>query len=98
MDVLLTFTGFHDPYSKGLIDQEEQPGPILALLTVRSFDSIFLFDTPGTRKITEETKTAILKAHPQTRVQVLESGINDPTNYEEIFAGMTSLMQILRMR
>lgn len=27
-DVLLTFTGFHDPYFKGLIDQEEQPGPM----------------------------------------------------------------------
>jgi len=32
MDVLLTFTGFHDPYSKGLIGQDEQPGPILSLL------------------------------------------------------------------
>ena len=27
MDVLLTFTGFHDPYFKGLVDQEEQVGP-----------------------------------------------------------------------
>jgi hypothetical protein len=38
MEVLLTFTGFHDPFSKGLIDQEEQPGPILSLLSVRKFD------------------------------------------------------------
>ena len=44
MDILLTFTGFHDPYSKGLIDQEEQPGPILSLLSTRAFDNIFLFD------------------------------------------------------
>jgi len=43
MDVLLTFTGFHDPYFKGLVDQEEQPGPILSLLSTRSFDHIFLF-------------------------------------------------------
>ena len=49
MDVLLTFTGFHDPYFKGLIDQEDQPGPILSLLATRSFDHIFLFDTPSTR-------------------------------------------------
>jgi hypothetical protein len=34
MDVLLTFTGFHDPYFKGLVDQEEQPGPILSLLSL----------------------------------------------------------------
>lgn len=38
MDVLLTFTGFHDPYFKGLVDEEEQPGPILTLLSTRSFD------------------------------------------------------------
>jgi len=42
MNVLLTFTGFHDPYFKGLVDEEEQPGPILSLLTTRSFDHIFL--------------------------------------------------------
>jgi hypothetical protein len=51
MDVLLTFTGFHDPYFKGLVDQEEQPGPILSLLSARSFDHIqqfprFVFSGP----------------------------------------------------
>ena len=40
MDVLLTFTGFHDPYFKGLVDQEEQPGPILSLLH-RKLDEAF---------------------------------------------------------
>ncbi len=24
MDILLTFTGFHDPYSKGLVGEEER--------------------------------------------------------------------------
>lgn len=42
MDVLLTFTGFHDPNFKGLVDQKEQPGPILSLLTTHSFNHIFL--------------------------------------------------------
>ncbi len=48
MNVLLTFTGFHDPYFLGLVDQDEQPGPILSLLSVRPFDHIFLFNTPNT--------------------------------------------------
>ena len=48
MDILLTFTGFHDPYFKGLVDEEEQPGPIISLLSIRSFDHIVLFDTPST--------------------------------------------------
>jgi len=88
MDVLLTFTGFHDPYFKGLVDQEEQPGPILSLLSTRSFDHIFLFDTPTTQRITEETKDAILKLHRGTEVHVLEINLSDPTNYQEIFRGL----------
>lgn len=95
MDVLLTFTGFHDPYSKGLIDQGEQPGPILSLLAARPFDRVFLFDTPNTRKITEQTSAAILRLYPQTAVYVLDAAIDDPTDYEEIFTGIrTHLKQI----
>ena len=88
MDVLLTFTGFHDPYFKGLVDQEEQPGPILSLLTTRSFDHIFLFDTPSTQRVTEETKDAITKIHHGSEVHVLEINLSDPTNYQEIFMGL----------
>ncbi len=72
MDVLLTFTGFHDPYFKGLVDQEEQPGPILSLLATRSFDHIFLFDTPSTQRVTGETRDAIKKIHHGSEVHVLE--------------------------
>ena len=88
MDVLLTFTGFHDPYFKGLVDQEEQPGPILSLLSMRSFDHIFLFDTPTTQKVTEETNEAISRLYPGSKVHVLEINLSDPTNYQEIFRGL----------
>lgn len=88
MDVLLTFTGFHDPFFSGLIDQTEQPGPILSLLTTRAFDHIFLFDTPSTRKITRETKEAILKRHPNIEVVIREVNLSDPTNYQEILQGL----------
>ena len=90
MDVLLTFTGFHDPYSKGLIDQEDQPGPILSLLAARSFDHVYLFDTPSTRKATQETKVAISRLHPHIEVQVLDVALEDPTNYEDILNGLRS--------
>ena len=88
MDVLLTFTGFHDPYFKGLVDHEEQPGPILSLLSSRSFDHVFLFDTPSTQRVTEETKDAISKLHRDCKVHVLEINLNDPTNYEAILDGL----------
>jgi len=88
MNVLLTFTGFHDPYFKGLVDQEEQPGPILSLLTTRSFDHIFLFDTPGTKKITLETRDSINLLYPGSKVRIVELAIDDPTNYKKIFIGL----------
>ncbi len=93
MDILLTFTGFHDPYSKGLIDQEDQPGPILSLLSTRRFDHIYLFDTPTTHKITQETKKAISNVHRSTKVSILEIDISDPTNYREIFDGLKGHLQ-----
>lgn len=43
MNILLTFTGFHDPYAVGLVGQEEQPGPILSLVGARVFDRVILF-------------------------------------------------------
>lgn len=95
MDVLLTFTGFHDPYFKGLVDEEEQPGPILSLLSTSSFDQIFLFDTPTTRKVTEETGFAISKLYPRSTVHILEMALSDPTNYHEIFRGLRGHLQII---
>ena len=80
MDILLTFTGFHDPYSKGLVDQEEQPGPILSLLNVRSFEHVFLFDTPTTRDISRNTKEAINALHRGCEVHVLDMNLSDPTS------------------
>jgi hypothetical protein len=36
MNILLTFSGFQDPYTIGLVDQQEQPGPILSLVGAKS--------------------------------------------------------------
>lgn len=88
MDILLTFTGFHDPYSKGLVDQDEQPGPILSLLKVRFFEHVFLFDTPTTRNITSNTKEAINALCPDCEVHILDMNLSDPTNYRDIFGGL----------
>ncbi|HOE17511.1 MAG TPA: RNA repair transcriptional activator RtcR family protein, partial [Syntrophorhabdaceae bacterium] len=95
MNVLLTFTGFHDPYFKGLVDQEEQPGPILSLLSMRSFDHIFLFDTPSTQQVTRETKEAITKIHRRSEVHVLKINLTDPTNYKEIFRGIRAKLPLI---
>jgi hypothetical protein len=56
---------------KGLIDKEGQPGLILALLSIHSFDHFFLFDAPNTQRVTQETKDAIIKFHGHCEVDVL---------------------------
>jgi len=81
MDILLTFTGFHDPYSIGLVGEEEQPGPILSLLNKKSFDQIYLLGTPNTAKNTLETKKALESLYPRLKVELIDLSIDDPTDY-----------------
>ncbi len=88
MDVLLTFTGFHDPYFKGLVGYEDQTGPILSLLTMRSFERIILFSTPKTDQITLATQRAISGLYPEMDVKILEIFLDDPTEYAEILKGL----------
>jgi len=88
MNILLTFTGFHDPYSKGLVEQEEQPGPILSLLNVRSFGHVFLFDTPTTQETCRNTKDVINILYPNCEVHILSINLSDPTSYRDIFSGL----------
>lgn len=88
MNILLTFTGFHDPYSKGLIGNEEQPGPILSLLNAKAFDKIILFSTPKTEKITSDTEKAIRSLHPDVDIEIKELPLEDPTDYIGILRGL----------
>jgi DNA-binding NtrC family response regulator len=88
MDVLLTFTGFHDPYLIGLVGQEEQPGPILSLAKARSFDRVILFSTPIMEKNTLATREALQSSLPALDVQVRDLPLNDPTDYVAILKGL----------
>jgi transcriptional regulator with PAS, ATPase and Fis domain len=96
MDILLTFTGFHDPFTLGQSGGEDQPGPILSLLNLRSFERVFLFDTPTTTKITEETKVAIQSKHSEVQVQVLYLKLSDPTDYQQIFDGLRKHVMVIQ--
>ena len=81
MNILLTFTGFHDPYTLGLVGEEEQPGPILSLVNEKSFDQVYLFSTPNTKENTTKTKNALKSSLPGIKVVVKDFLIDDPTNY-----------------
>jgi DNA-binding NtrC family response regulator len=86
--ILLTFTGFHDPYSKGLVGEDEQPGPILSLLQARSFDLVYLLSTPNTERNTAATVTAL---KTQVEVKVLALPLQDPTDYGAILKSLRSI-------
>ena len=72
MDILLTFTGYHDSYTKGLVGEEEQSGPILSLVSSKSFDHIILFSTPNTETNTVDTKDALQPQFPDIDIEIRE--------------------------
>ena len=90
MNILLTFTGFNDPYTLGLVGDEEVPGPILSLISVEHFDRIFLFSTPNTEKHTSATQAAIKKACSSVEVETYDLPLPDPTDYHRILRGLRS--------
>ena len=84
MRVLVTFTGFHDPYSLGLVGEEQQAGPIISLVNARAFDHIVLISTSNTQKNTSETESVLKSLHPDLGVSTIEASLSDPTDYAEI--------------
>jgi len=90
MRVLLTFTGFHDPFFKGTINDDELPGPIVSLLTHRHYDRVILFDTPGTQEVTDLTRRAIAGISKDISVSIKKIPLSDPTSYDQILNGIRS--------
>jgi DNA-binding NtrC family response regulator len=88
MDILLTFTGFQDPYAIGLVGEQEQPGPILSLVGARPFDRIIIFSTPNTEKNTLATKDALQSFYPKAGIEVRDIQLHDPTDYRAILRGL----------
>ena len=81
MEILLSFTGFHDPFAETALDGQEQAGPILTVVSERDFDKVCLFQTPKLLERTEATLAAIKERHPGIEVEVVEVPLKDPTNY-----------------
>lgn len=82
--ILITFTGFHDPYTRGIISEGEHIGPILTLCNEVKFDKVILFDTPNTNQNTQDTASALQSLHPDIIVEIYNLNIVDPIDYSEI--------------
>jgi transcriptional regulator with PAS, ATPase and Fis domain len=90
MRILITFTGFHDPYSESLIGGQEQPGPILSLVEEMSFDRVMLLSTPRTQENSKRTEKALCQKYENLSVSLYNIELEDPTNYKAIMAGIRS--------
>ncbi len=83
--ILLSFTGFHDPYSPEFSEPAVQPGPILTLVSEVGFDRVVLFRTPGMAESTDNTVEALRVTSPGLGVRVEDLDLPDPTDYKAIF-------------
>jgi DNA-binding NtrC family response regulator len=90
MRVLLTFTGFHDPFVPSAVEGQMDSGPILTVVGERPFDAVYLFGTPQLVERTEETQRAIKKYNPAIKVTILDVPLKDPTNYLGILGQLRS--------
>jgi len=84
MKVLLTFTGFHDPYGVGLVGNDEQAGPVLSLVREGAFDKLIIFSTPNTEKNTSATQEALRISAPGLIIERRDLPLDDPTDYTAI--------------
>jgi len=81
MRILLSFTGFHDPYCETGVEGEMETGPILTVIHERPFDSVILFVTPVMKEKSVATLDAISRLHPKMKAEVVDIALKDPTNY-----------------
>lgn len=81
MKILLTFTGFHDPFSESAVVGEKEAGPVLTVTAEKQFDRVYLFSTPSTAEISTETKAELEKRNSKLAVEIRDVPLKDPTNY-----------------
>jgi len=80
--VLLTFTGFHDPFSPTVVEQGRQIGPVLSIMEAERYDATYLFDTPATQENTLETVKEIKTRFSDLDVHVISlDKLHDPTDH-----------------
>src|SRR5260370_14055134 len=92
---LFAFVDFKDPFAPGEIAGEELPGPILSIMSLKQFGSLFLFHTPHTRENALSTKAEESHSYPACRIAVHELPISDPTYYSALMGRLSRLVRKL---
>jgi Regulator of RNA terminal phosphate cyclase len=81
---LFAFVDPKDPFMPSPVAGEEQPGPILSILSARRFNFLFLFFTPHTRSSAEETRREAEQRYPECHVHLHEIPVSDPKDYSSL--------------
>jgi len=82
MQVLLTFSGFNDPFSPTVVEKARQIGPVLSILHHIPFAAVYLFDTPGAHANTVATTDEIKTRFPDLSVHLKSlAKLKDPTDH-----------------
>jgi two-component system, NtrC family, response regulator len=83
-DYLFAFVDFKDPFADSEIHGEERTGPVLSIMSYKTFYSVFLFHTPHTRNNALATRDEAARRHPNCRVSLIELEANDPNDYSVV--------------
>ncbi len=90
MNVLLSFTGSHDPFVASALSGEMNVGPVLTIAGYCQFTDIYLFSTPRMAAQTTATVAELNKRLPEARTHVCDAPLKDPTNYVGILRQIRS--------
>lgn len=97
MNILLTFIGSKDPYHYSR-NGEREDGPVLSVVKGYgiSFERIYCYCTPQLKNNGEKMSQAFLEEGISGYCEIIELGLEDPTNYEDILFLLRDQVAILR--
>ena len=87
--VLITFVGMKDPYPQN----DETPGPILSLVSIRHFDEIYVLCTsPASIERARDLEHEMAEEKIAGKLNVVDFPLQDVISYEEIWLRLTSTL------
>jgi len=89
---LISIVSNRDPYFQTLLNNTEQSGPLLALLSAERFQNVILLSQPYLKTNSEQTKVFINKLYPQIKTEIFDFNVEDPINYIEILKEMRKII------
>lgn len=95
MDILFTFAGNRDPFNPEVVKGVFTDGPVLTLLTERSYAAVHIFTNPSSLPNAQRLQQEIAKRDGDVRTRIHNIDIPDPTDYEALFLNMSARCRVI---